>query len=63
MGFFHWIEHRFGWNAGNVVSFTQQGKTMVGFQCSKCDAISGVHEISIPELDDIYAERDEARNQ
>lgn len=51
MNFWHWIEHLFAWNKGNVYSwyetqipdFTQ--KLMIGFKCSKCGIISQIHEI------------------
>ena len=50
MNFWHWIEHLFAWNKGNVYSwyetqipdFTQ--KLMIGFKCSKCGIISQIHE-------------------
>lgn len=50
MNFWHWIEHLFSLNKGNVYSwyetqipdFTQ--KLMIGFKCSKCGIISQIHE-------------------
>lgn len=49
----HWIEHRLGWNGGDVTSWWDDGRLMVGFRCRGCGDVSGVHEaprhISHPE--------------
>ena len=40
----HWIAHTFGWNTGEVATFWQGQKLMVGFRCHGCGELSGVHE-------------------
>jgi hypothetical protein len=39
----HKIEHMIGWNCGNVETFWEGEKLMVGFRCS-CGKLSGVEE-------------------
>lgn len=41
--FLHWIAHRFGWNYGIVEARWQGHQLMVGFRCSGCGKLSGVH--------------------
>ena len=48
----HWLAHLFGLNTGTVYTwwdgyYTDDKKLMVGFKCSKCGDISGVHEYKI----------------
>ena len=47
MGLLHWIAHLTGNNTGQVVSWTEHGRTMVGFECDGCGQLTGamsVHE-------------------
>ncbi len=48
----HWLEHRLGWNRGTVVSATDvRGNVWIGFKCSTCGKISGIHATHPPPLD------------
>lgn len=41
----HTLAHWFGWNHGTVESWWRKdGTLMIGFRCSGCGRISGVHE-------------------
>jgi hypothetical protein len=40
----HWLAHKTGRNEGHVVSKTDEyGRVLIGFQCSTCHVIEGVH--------------------
>lgn len=41
---FHWLTHLFKMNTGFVETWHEGDKLMVGFRCSKCGKLSGVHE-------------------
>lgn len=42
---FHKIAHLLRWNYGRVKTWWRDdGQLMVGFECSKCGKLSGVHE-------------------
>jgi hypothetical protein len=40
----HKIAHIFGWNYGEVATWWDADSLMVGFKCSTCGEISGIHE-------------------
>ena len=40
----HWVSHNLGINTGQVTTWWQGGKLMVGFRCSGCGEISDAHE-------------------
>jgi hypothetical protein len=40
--FLHWLSHLTGRYTGNVVSWTDAGRTMVGYECNHCHRVSGV---------------------
>ena len=42
----HRLAHCLGWNEGTVVSFLLgNGDVLVGFECSGCGEVSGVHRV------------------
>lgn len=42
MSLWHRIEHFFGWNVGNVVSWWGDDNcAYIGFQCAKCGRVTG----------------------
>lgn len=42
----HWLSHKLSMNKGEVVTWTAAcGKTMVGYKCSKCGKVEGIHPI------------------
>ena len=43
----HWIAHRLGWYYGTVETWWQGHQLMVGFRCSTCGKIGGVHPTRI----------------
>ena len=40
----HWIAHLFGLNGGEVTTYWEGNRLMVGFRCDGCGAVSGLHE-------------------
>jgi len=40
----HWLAHLFCINTGTVYSWYDGDDLMIGFKCSKCGDISGVHK-------------------
>ena len=41
----HFIAHLFGWNHGRAITqIDADGVLWVGFECSKCGKISGIHK-------------------
>lgn len=40
----HKIAHYFGWFTGDVETWWEGEDLMVGFKCSKCGLISGIHK-------------------
>ena len=40
----HWLAHKFGRNTGEVVTWWQGDKLMVGFRCGGCGEVGGAHE-------------------
>jgi hypothetical protein len=41
---FHWLAHILGLNHGKVYTWWDDKDLMIGFKCSKCGDISGVHK-------------------
>lgn len=40
----HWVAHKFGSNTGEVTTWWQGDKLMIGFRCDGCGKVSGAHE-------------------
>jgi hypothetical protein len=48
----HWLAHRTGQNRGQVVSaLDANGTVWIGFRCSQCSKISGIHATHPPAAD------------
>lgn len=43
----HWLAHRFGYNTGEVATWWEGKRLMVGFRCDGCGEISGIHESAL----------------
>lgn len=41
---FHWLAHALKLNYGTVYTWWDKEDLMVGFKCTKCGDISGVHK-------------------
>lgn len=41
----HKITHLLGWNYGNCESWWEDDKIIMGFRCSGCGKLSGVHKV------------------
>jgi hypothetical protein len=40
----HWLIHKLGWQRGTIeVWWAEDGRLMVGYKCSTCGKLSGVH--------------------
>lgn len=39
--FFHWLAHITKYNEGRVITWWDEEKLMVGFQCDGCGEVSG----------------------
>jgi hypothetical protein len=49
MTWFHRLEHWLGWNRGNVVAATdERGTVWIGFRCTTCGKVSGIHAMHPP---------------
>jgi len=48
----HWFAHIFGWNEGKVITWLEDNKIYIGFQCSGCGKIaeSSVDKINESEI-------------
>ena len=40
----HWLAHKFGMNLGQVETWWQDQRLMVGFRCDGCGLLEHVHE-------------------
>jgi hypothetical protein len=40
----HWIQHKLGWNTGEVEAFWRDKRLMIGFRCHGCGKLLDVHE-------------------
>ena len=49
----HRIAHWLGWNRGRVVSWTDEGRTRVGFMCAGCGRTSGIEDAT--DLYELFA--------
>lgn len=52
--FWHRVEHRFGWNGGDIIGVDHpDGETLIAFKCRGCGKVSG-HFRYRPELEEIF---------